>query len=222
MKIRIVAASATLCALLALPAFAQRASLRGSSASLARQAAQRETHDLTRLRDAEQVERFRDGDLLVPLSGGDHYEVDGASFPYVRPAIRLFVNRISGQYEQACGKDLVVTSAIRPLDSQPSNASPRSVHPAGIAVDFRISKKRKCRQWLESTLLSLERKRVLEATREKKPPHYHVAVFPEPYTEYVASLTKPTPRVARAKAPKAAPKQRRPAVATGITKPRPR
>jgi LysM repeat protein len=28
----------------------------------------------------------------------------------------------------------------------------------------------------------------VEAVRESRPPHYHVAVFPQPYAEYVASL----------------------------------
>ena len=29
---------------------------------------------------------------------------------------------------------------------------------------------------------------MLEATREKRPAHYHVAVFPKPYARYVANL----------------------------------
>ena len=33
--------------------------------------------------------------------------------------------------------------------------------------------------------LSLEGKKVLEATREHTPPHYHVAVFPNQYTNYI-------------------------------------
>jgi LysM repeat protein len=37
--------------------------------------------------------------------------------------------------------------------------------------------------------MSLESSAVLEATRESYPPHYHVAVFPNPYARYVENLT---------------------------------
>jgi LysM repeat protein len=43
-------------------------------------------------------------------------------------------------------------------------------------------------RWLEKTLLSLEKQGVLDVTRERRPPHYHVALFPQPYTRYVASM----------------------------------
>src|SRR5690606_41529434 len=49
-----------------------------------------------------------------------------------------------------------------------------------------------CRKWLESTLLSLERRRVLEVTRERRPPHYHVALFSAAYLSYVEGLTGET------------------------------
>jgi LysM repeat protein len=42
---------------------------------------------------------------------------------------------------------------------------------------------------LESTLLYLEGAGVLEATRERQPSHYHVAVFPEAYQNYVRELS---------------------------------
>ena len=45
-----------------------------------------------------------------------------------------------------------------------------------------------CRDWLERTLLSLEGQAVLEATAERSPPHYHVAVFPGQYLAYVDRL----------------------------------
>jgi len=57
-----------------------------------------------------------------------------------------------------------------------------------MALDFRRSNSSACRSWLESVLLSLEGSGVLEATRERNPPHYHVAVYPDPYTRYVAAL----------------------------------
>jgi len=58
-----------------------------------------------------------------------------------------------------------------------------------MAVDVRRSNSRSCRSWLEGVLLSLESGGVLEATRESYPPHYHIAVYPQPYARYVASQT---------------------------------
>jgi hypothetical protein len=79
---------------------------------------------------------------------------------------------------------LVVTSLTRPNALQPRNAHELSVHPAGMAVDFRIPNDAESRQWLEKTLLSMEKQRLIDATRERHPPHYHVAVFREPFLAY--------------------------------------
>jgi len=46
-----------------------------------------------------------------------------------------------------------------------------------------------CRDWLEDTLLYLEERKVLEATRESSPAHYHIALFPQPYVAHVSRLT---------------------------------
>jgi nucleoid-associated protein YgaU len=64
-----------------------------------------------------------------------------------------------------------------------------------------VSQQPRCRSWLESTLLSLERRGVISATREHRPPHYHVSVFPRQYARYVASLgDAPTPSATPARA----------------------
>lgn len=165
-------------------------SLRGSSASMDRQAQQANVHDFTYLRDGNQVRRFVDAGYLVPVRGDRNFYLKGVSFPYARPELRLFIERLSGQYRRACGEQLVVTSLTRPLDRQPRNASNRSVHPTGMAVDLRRSNNTQCRRWIESVLLSLEKTGVLEATRERYPPHYHVALFPQPYSRYVELLAE--------------------------------
>jgi hypothetical protein len=69
-----------------------------------------------------------------------------------------------------------------------------------MAIDVRRSNSRACRSWLESVLLSLEGSGVLEATRERYPPHYHIAVYPQPYARYVEDLTarRAEPRMASA------------------------
>jgi hypothetical protein len=121
---------------------------------------------------------------FVQLAGNANYKIEGASYPYALSETRLFVERLSAQYRSACGEQLVVTGAIRPATAQPANASKYSVHPTGMAVDLRRPKG-KCLTWLRATLLSLEGSRVLEATEEKSPPHFHVAVFPAAYGRYV-------------------------------------
>ena len=164
-------------------------SLRGSSRSLTVQNVQAQAHDFTYLRTPAHVQRFVDLGYLVPLRGNRDYDIDDeVSFPYARPQVRTFLERLAGQYRRACGEVMVVTSLTRPLNRQPRNASSRSVHPTGMAVDLRRSNHRPCRAWLEDVLLSLEANGVLEATRESRPPHYHIALFPEPYTRYVDDL----------------------------------
>ena len=163
-------------------------SLRGSSASLDRQVDQARRHDFTHLAGPPQVRRFVDAGLLVHIPGNRDYTLVDVSFPFARPEVRLFVERLSSQYRRACNEKLVVTSLTRPLSHQPRNASNRSVHPTGMAIDLRVPAGR-CRSWLESVLLSLEARGVIEATRERRPPHYHVAVYPKPYAAYVRELT---------------------------------
>ena len=163
--------------------------VKGSHESLLRQNEEAREHDFTYLRTSADVRDYAQQGLLVRLAGNADYELAGdeVSFPYARPEVKTFVERLSGQYRDACGERLVVTSLTRPITRQPPNASTISVHPTGMAIDLRRSDSSGCRQWLETVLLDLEGKGVLEATREQYPPHYHVAVFPNPYLQYVAS-----------------------------------
>src|SRR3954453_10689265 len=175
------------CATCTAPLLAQ--SLLGSHESLLRQNEEAREHDFTYLRTSADVRDYAQQGLLVRLPGNSDYELAGdeVSFPYARPEVKTFVERLSNQYREACGERLVVTSLTRPITRQPPNASAISVHPTGMAIDLRRSDSSGCRQWLERVLLDLEGKGVLEATREQYPPHYHVAVFPNPYLQYVAS-----------------------------------
>ena len=163
-------------------------SLRGSSSSLDRQESEAKRHDYTYLSDSRQLRRFVNAGLLVPVDGNRDYRLQNVSFPFSRPAVKLFIERLAAQYRRACGQRLVVTSLTRPRSHQPRNASIRSVHPTGMALDLRRPQGA-CRRWLERTLLSLERSAVLEATAERRPPHYHVVIFPDPYVAYVDRLT---------------------------------
>jgi hypothetical protein len=175
-------------------------SLRGSPASLDRQERSAQTHDFTYLQSPLQVERFVKAGYLVQVRPNRDFDLHGVSYPFARPEVRTFVLRLASQYRRACGEKLVVTSLTRPLSRQPRNASDRSVHPTGMALDIRRSNDRNCRAWLEGVLLSLEGSGVLEATRESRPPHYHVAVFPQPYARYVEAQNAPAAQTRMASA----------------------
>lgn len=164
-------------------------SLRGSSASMDRQNRMARQHDFTYIETPSRVRFFVEQGWLVPMKTTGHYVVKSdVSFPYARPEVELFARRLGAQYANACGEELVVTSLTRPLNRQPRNASDRTVHPTGMAIDIRYPWDRGCRAWLERVLVSLERQGVIEATLERSPRHYHVAVFPDHYASYVTTL----------------------------------
>ena len=169
---------------------AQAQSLRGTWQSLDKQNREAKRQDFTYISNSSQVYRFVDAGLLVALYGNENYELKAVSFPYARPESKLFIERLSAQYRRACREKLVVTSLTRPLSNQPRNASSRSVHPTGMAMDLRRPNGGPCREWLDSTLLYLEGRDLIEATLERRPPHYHIAVFPNQYRGYVARVAK--------------------------------
>lgn len=167
------------------PAYAG-ADLWGSRASIRHQHEVARDADLTFLRTPAQVREFVEKERLEVVTSTADLEIAKVSFPYTRPIVRQFLERLAAQYRAATGEKLVVTSLVRPTSRQPRNASPYSVHPAGIAVDFRVPATQNERFWLEATLLMLESEGVLDVTRERRPPHYHVAVFPDEYETYLA------------------------------------
>jgi hypothetical protein len=180
-------------ALAAVPVLSAQ-SLKGSRASLLRQNRAARAHDFTYLRTSVGVQEFAERGLLVRVPGNSDYTLASdwrgrVSFPYARPEVKVFLERLGAQYREVCGERLVVTSLTRPITRQPANASQLSVHPTGMAVDLRLSSRASCRSWLEETLLYLEGRDVLEATREKHPPHYHVTVFPDPYMRYIGKAS---------------------------------
>lgn len=162
--------------------------LGGSRASMLRQHEIAADQDFTFLRTAKQVREFAQKERLVEVASGADFRMEKVSFPYTRPFVLLFIERLAAQFRQVTGNQLVVTSLTRPTSLQPRNASRLSVHPAGMAVDFRIPPSTAERKWLEEALLSLENRGVLDVTRERSPAHYHVAVFPEQYEQYVTPL----------------------------------
>ena len=134
------------------------------------------------------VQQHIESGRLVHVAGGENYALSNVSFPYAVAEVLMFIERLSADYRAATGEQLVVTSLTRPLALQPANAHDLSVHPAGMAVDLRIPARASTRNWLQETLLELEGVGVLDVTRERNPPHYHVAVYPVEYRAHAASV----------------------------------
>jgi len=160
--------------------------LRGSPESMARQHAVAVASELSFLGTLEEMELLAEEGALVSIDGGPHYEVMDWVFPFGLPEVRTFVERVAAQYRDACGEEMVVTSLTRPYSEQLPNSHQLSVHPAGMAVDLRIPRTPACREFLETRLLEKEAAGLLDITRERAPPHYHVAVFPTPYIQWAA------------------------------------
>ncbi len=178
------------CALLTLatPALAHASELRGSPASMMRQHAIAMQEDYSFLRTPADVRKQEDAGRLVPVISGTDFTLSNVSFPSTRPEVLSFIEHFAAQYHAATGTRLVVTSLTRPSILQPSNAHKLSVHPAGMAVDFRVPADANSRAWLETSLLTMERDGLIDVTREKRPAHYHIAVFAEPFLAYAAKF----------------------------------
>lgn len=164
---------------------AEAQSLRGSRTSVDLMYRQARSHELHFYETSAGVRRAADRGDFVRLSGNANYQLGSVSHPYVLPSTETFVNRLGAQYRAACGEKLVVTSAVRPKSLRLANSVDKSVHPTGMAIDLRKPTKGSCLTWLRKTLSSLDGRGVIEATEEFRPPHFHVAVFPRPYTRYV-------------------------------------
>jgi len=158
--------------------------LTGSRSSMERQYHVAVSHGYVFAKTASTVNKLVEQGDLKRVQPTRHFELHNVSFPYAKAPVKLFIEQLSARYVAACGEKLTVTSLTRPLDRQPGNAAEDSVHPTGMAVDLRIPPAGKCRSWLERELLSLEAAEVLDVTRERNPPHYHVAVYPEPYRQF--------------------------------------
>ena len=127
---------------------------------------------------------------LVSGQGIEHVLLADVSLPYVRPATRTYLERLAGQYSRKCkGKPLVVTSMLRFDREKLPNASTKSVHPAGMALDFRVrDTPSDCLDWLRASLLAGERNGYVDVTEEYNPPHLHVVVFGTEYEHWLHHL----------------------------------
>ena len=187
-------APAALAAVVLLAGGAQAQTLRGSRGSVERMYNQARDQDLTFYRSARGVRSAAADGELVRLTGNQHYRVASVSYPYALPTTRTFIQRLAAQYHSACGERLVVTSAVRPKSLRLRNSVAETVHPSGMAVDLRKPTRGSCLRWLRQTLLDVERQGVIEAIEERRPPHFHVAVFPAQYRRYLAARASSSAR----------------------------
>jgi hypothetical protein len=156
------------------PADAQ--SLRGSRSSVDRMYTRAVSNDLDFFRTSTSLmEAVKSGELKLIAVTSD-LDLDEVTYPYLLPSTLAWTNALAKRHRAACGERLIVTSATRPRREQPRNASPKSVHPTGMAVDFRRPTGQ-CLTWLRSELLAMERAGTIEATEERRPPHFHIAVL---------------------------------------------
>ena len=175
--------------------------LHGSRASMRHQHEVAVKLDYSFVRTPAQLKALVADSALQRVTPNGDLRLSGVSYPFTRPAVRDFVEWLAAEYHAAIGAPLVVTSLTRPTSLQPRNASPLSVHPAGMAVDLRIPADTRALQWLEHALLSLEQAGVVDVTREHSPPHLHVAVFPEQYAAFAAQHVQAVPAIAAETAP---------------------
>jgi hypothetical protein len=170
-----------LAAACSIPVEARGQTLRGSKPSIEKMYQFAVRHRLPFYRTPEAIMTAAAAGRLVPLAGNSDYELSGGvGWPWVTPETRRFVEAFARQYVIACEAPLVITSATRPTSRQPRNASEKSVHPAGVAVDFRRPPAGPCANWLRESLVALERLGIIEATEERFPVHFHVAVLLPP------------------------------------------
>ena len=155
--------------------------LRGSKASVEKMYQFAAGHGLAFRASPEAIHADAQAGRLVPLGGSLDYQLTTQiGWPYVTPETKRWVEAFAEQYAAVCDAPLTVTSASRPLNRQPRNANPHSVHPTGIAIDLRRPPGGPCLNWTRSALVELERRGVIEATEERHPVHLHIAVLTQP------------------------------------------
>ena len=178
-------------------------SLRGSQSSVQKMYTRAVMNDLAFLRTSKSLyESVRDGELVL-ISITMDMTLDKVSYPFVLPRTRDVLNVFAKKYRAACGERLVVTSAARPRTEQPRNASPQSVHPTGMAIDFR-KPTGDCLTYMRGELLALEKLGILEATEERHPVHFHVAVLQRGSFAPATAVATATPAPATPAQPTAA------------------
>jgi hypothetical protein len=207
----------------AITSAATAQSLRGSPSSVDLMYTTAHRRDLQFLRTPADIYQAAKVGALKMISMTEDLELDRVGWPFVLPNTLRFADSLAAEYRKGCGERIVVTSGARPLDRQPRNASPKSVHPTGMAIDFRKPRNPTCLKWMRESLVKLEDAGIVEATEERHPVHFHVAVLrqrPEQHIQMAAGDVAPSlVKAASAKSPKRAPKHAKKARARAVASP---
>lgn len=199
----VIGSALALLAATCVPAAAASANLlRASSDSQIIQNRRADADDLSRMSDANMIQRFANAGLLVRVPGEtQHYYTRYIStrYSYLRPWSKLFLDRLGAQYYARFKQPLRVTSMVRTVSLQVSMAKNngnaaaaygerRSSHLTGATLD--ISKNGMSQagiNWMREVLYSLRQQGFLYAVEEFSQPTFHIMVYKN-YPEYVAGL----------------------------------
>ncbi len=166
-----------------------------------RQNAAADRHDLTRLEDRSELQRFVDKGLLVEIASTDAYVIDdtlGEKDPdhrrlyrYARPWTKSFLDREIGAAHDMFGTRYVITSLVRTRAYQKklcrSNGNAicgaagwrQSSHLTGATVDIsRVGLSRKEEAWLRSHLNALQDAGKILYIPERSQYCFHIMVLP--------------------------------------------
>lgn len=155
--------------------------LRGSPASVEKMYHFAVRQGLAFYQTPDDVSAAAERGRLVQLAGGPGWDLSsGVGWAFATPEAVAFLDQLGPEYERNCGAPMVVTSATRPRSKSPRNGHPQTVHPTGIAVDLRKPYRGPCLDWLRQRLSELESAGRIEATEERRPPHFHIAVMSRP------------------------------------------
>ncbi len=184
--------------------FLAAASLTGSPASQMRQNRAIDAIPLERMADITELKSLAAQGKLVPIADTEWYAVDvtlgvedptnAAWYAHARPWVKAFLDDLRDAPRRA-GERFRITSLSRTAEYQRllvgnSGENPtairgrkwwqRSSHLAGATVDITYKEMSYAtRKWLQARLLDLERRKLIEATKERKrSTTFHIMVFP--------------------------------------------
>jgi uncharacterized protein YcbK (DUF882 family) len=183
------------------------ASLRGSRSSLKGQNKEADRENLTRIETDAQLERFKRSGLLVRLPETEQVQVDPrlpVKWRWCRPVVAKFLRDLGREYFAEFHKPLQVNSAVRTAERQrelrkrngnatKADGENRSSHLTGATIDLaRRNMTITEEKWLGKKLLSLEKQKLIEATKERKQACFHLMVFSR-YTSPTMAVTPVAP-----------------------------
>jgi hypothetical protein len=176
--------------------------LSGSRSSQIKQNKVANRHDLTRLKDLKQLRAFIADGLLVAVGDTDAYVIDKSLgemdpdhadlYAHARPWVKAFLGDVLGECRASTGARFTITSLVRTKAYQKklrrhnhAAASGKtwwkqSSHLTGSTVDISyLDLDDDAERCLEKKLRALEKKGLIEATKEYGNACFHVMVFPE-------------------------------------------